>query len=458
MSEFSDLIAHSHLDDAYAKLPDHREYTAKIVVPVPYKSPTGLPVILIACPCGTQWEVESEGEGEDTKETATCPGCGKRVRIESRKVETKRRGDKMHFEIEQDALVEGLSRVIPITQKRTTLPILSHVLIEAKESKLVLIATDLEVGLKMIYDCAVKEDGSLTVPSKKIYEIIRELRSGPITVEVIENSRIKIIAGQSTFELAGMDAADYPAWAALDDVIFAPVQAADLLYMIDKTLFASSNDEARYNLNGVLFEEEEDQTRLVATDGHRLASISRSLGMTLQSKLIVPKKGLLELRRILEGVKGEISIGFEQKNVVIRTDRFVMTVRLIEGEYPDYRKVIPSGTGRLIKTDRAQLLQTTKRVAILTSERNKGVNVNVTTNLMELTATHPDLGTARDVIDVDYSGDEFTLIINAAYLIEALNVVDSDTITLEYIHKDAPLIIRPNPVKDYFNLVMPMRK
>jgi DNA polymerase III subunit beta len=364
----------------------------------------------------------------------------------------------MHFEIERDAFLEGLSKTVPITEKRTTLPILSHVLFDAKDSKLVLIATDLEVGLKISYDCTVKEEGSLTVPSKKIYEIIRELRSGPVTVEEKENSRIKIIAGQSTFELAGMDAADYPAWAALEEVNFVSIQAADLLYMIDKTLFASSNDESRYNLNGVLFEEEDDHTRLVATDGHRLASISRSLGMALQSKLVVPKKGLLELRRILEGIKGEISIGFEQKNIVIQTDRFVMTVRLIEGEYPDYRKVIPAGTGRLIKIDRAQLLQTAKRVAILTSERNKGVNVNVGANLIELTATHPDLGTARDVIDVDYSGEEFNLIINAAYLIEALNVVDSDTITLEYHRDGAPIVLRPEPTKDYFNLVMPMRK
>lgn len=364
----------------------------------------------------------------------------------------------MHFEIDRDSFHEGLSKTVPITEKRTTLPILSHVLLETQESQLVLIATDLEVGLRMVYDCNVMEGGTLTVPSKKIYEIIRELAAGPITVESMENSRIKITSGHSTFQLAGMDASDYPAWASLEGVDFTIVQAAELLYMIDKTLFASSNDESRYNLNGVLFEEEDDQTHLVATDGHRLASISKAMGMALKSKLVVPKKGLLELRRILEGIKGEVSIGFEQKNIIIKTDRFIMTIRIIEGEYPDYRKVIPAGTGRLIKTDRTKLLQTTKRVAILTSERNKGLNVTVTPNLMELTATHPDLGTAQDMVDVEYSGEEFTIIINAAYLLEALNVVDSETITLEYHRDGAPIVIRPDPAKDYFNLVMPMRK
>lgn len=364
----------------------------------------------------------------------------------------------MHFEIDRDSFLEGLSKTVPITEKRTTLPILSHILLEAQDSRLVLIATDLEVGLKMIYDCSVTEEGTLTVPSKKIYEIVRELPSAPISLESLENSRMRISAGNSTFELAGMDASDYPAWASLESVEFTAVQAADLLYMIDKTLFASSNDESRYNLNGVLFEEDGDQTRLVATDGHRLASISKVLGMVLKTKLVVPKKGLLELRRILEGIKGEISIGFEQKNIVMRTDRFVMTIRIIEGEYPDYRKVIPAGTGRLIKTDRTKLLQTAKRVAILTSERNKGLNVNVSPNAIELTATHPDLGTARDVVEVDYSGEEFTIIINAAYLMEALNVVDSEAITLEYHRDGAPIVIRPDPEKDYFNLVMPMRK
>lgn len=364
----------------------------------------------------------------------------------------------MHFEMERDSFLEGLSKTVPITEKRTTLQILSHVLLEAKDSTLVLIATDLEVGLKMIYDCDVKEEGTLTVPSKKIYEIVRELPSGPIMLESTENSRIRIVAGNSAFELAGMDALDYPAWASFENVEFAPIQAGDLLYMIDKTLFASSNDESRYNLNGVLFEEENDHTRLVATDGHRLASISRTLGMVLKSKLVVPKKGLIELRRILEGIKGEMSIGFEQKNIVLKTDRFVMSVRIIEGEYPDYRKVIPAGTGRLIKTDRAKLLQTAKRVAILTSERNKGLNVTVSENQIELTATHPDLGTARDVLDVEYSGEEFTIIINAAYLMEALNAVDSEAITLEYHREGAPIVVRPDPAKDYFNLVMPMRK
>jgi DNA polymerase-3 subunit beta len=153
-----------------------------------------------------------------------------------------------------------------------------------------------------------------------------------------------------------------------------------------------------------------------------------------------------------------VSVGFEEKNMFVRTDRFMMTVRLIEGDYPDYRKVIPEAGEKMIKANRQKVLQALKRVAILTSDRNKGVNVQVNPGKMEFTATHPDLGTAKDVVEVEYQGDEFAMIINVGYLIESLNVVDTDTISFEFHREGAPLVIRPEPLKGYFNLVMPMRK
>ena len=364
----------------------------------------------------------------------------------------------MLFQIERDSLLEGLSKTVPITEKRTPLPILSHVLMDATESTLTLVATDLEVGLKIICNSTVQEPGVLAAPSKKLYEIIRELIPGEITLKSTENNRIQIESGKSRFELAGMDASDYPAWSSFTELKTANVSASNLLHLIEKTMFAASTDDSRFNLNGILFEQEGESTKLVATDGHRLALINGELGFSLDSSLVVPRKGLMELKRVLENVKGEVSVGFEEKNLVVSTDQFMITVRLIDGDFPDYRKVIPESQEKVVQAPVLPLVQTLRRVAILTSERNKGVNMHITTDKMELSTTHPDLGTAQDVIDVDYSGEDILVIVNAAYLMEALNVIDTESVSIEFHADGAPVIIRPNPSQNYFNLVMPMRK
>ncbi len=364
----------------------------------------------------------------------------------------------MLFQIDRDSFLDGLTKTVPITEKRTPLPILSHLLINAAESRLVLTATDLEVGLKINCDATVQEPGMFAVPSKKSYEIVRELTPGQVTVKSTGDQRIQIEAGKSVFELAGMDASDYPAWTSAEEVETAQVEASRLLYMIEKTMFASSNDDSRFNLNGILFEQKDEKTKLVATDGHRLALINGELGVQLKSNLIVPRKGLVELKRLLESLKGEVSLGFEKQNLVVSTDRLMMTVRLIDGDFPDYRKVIPEPSNTIVQAPHSQLMHTLRRVAILTSDRNKGVNVKVGPGKMELTTTHPDLGTARDVIDVEYSGEEFLLIVNAAYLIEAIGAIDTESVSIEFHEDGAPVILRPIPSKDYFNLVMPMRK
>jgi DNA polymerase-3 subunit beta len=186
--------------------------------------------------------------------------------------------------------------------------------------------------------------------------------------------------------------------------------------------------------------------------------MDQKIGVPFTSKVLVPKKGLQELRRLLENLKGEILVGFEEKNLLVKTAQFMMTVRLIDGDYPDYRKVIPAASDRIVKANRANFAQSLRKVAVLTSERNRGINIQVNPGRMEVTASHPDLGTARDVIEVEYQGEEFLVIVNVAYLMESLAVIDTEAVSIEY-HKDgAPIVIRPDPAKDYFNLVMPMRK
>lgn len=364
----------------------------------------------------------------------------------------------MRFQIHRDMLLDGLLKTVPVAEKKSTLPILSHLLIDARESALSMTATDLEVGIQARYDCEVQEPGSSTIPSRKFLEIVRELPSVPVVVQLLETGRVRVFAGESSFELAGMDPTDYPAWSSLEHVQRTTVPAEKLTHMIEKTLFAASTDDSRYNFNAVLFEQIDALTVLVATDGHRLAKIEEEVGLSLDGRVLVPKKSLADIKRVLDDVKGEVSLGFEPKNMVVSTDRFLMTVRLVDGDYPDYTKVIPKASEITIKVDRAKMAQTIKRVAVLTSERNKGIFVAFSAGKLEMTATHPDLGTAKDSVEVEYNGNEFEIIFNAAYLLESLGAMDTDTVVLEYRSGGGPLIVQPDPRANYFNLVMPMRK
>ncbi|MEI8181649.1 MAG: DNA polymerase III subunit beta [Desulfomonile sp.] len=364
----------------------------------------------------------------------------------------------MFFEIERDLFYEGLSKTVPIAEKRSPLPILSHILISVVNNTLTLTTTDLEVGLRMTYDAIVHDPGLLAIPSKKIYEIVRELPSGQVKIESTEANRIHISLGKIVFELAGMDASDYPVLPSFDETNKTEVNAQKLLDMIDKTLFAASSDDSRFNLNGVLFENDENKTRLVATDGHRLALIEEDLGISLDSQHVVPKKGLNELKRILESIRDNVFFGFEQKNLCVSNQKFLMSIRLVDGDYPDYRKVIPPSSDNSIKVNRISFLQALRRAAVLTSDRNKGVNVEINADTVVFSVTHPDLGSARDVLSVEYQGEDFLVIINVFYLMEALGVIDSELISFEFGKEAAPIIIRPEPQDNYFNLVMPMRK
>lgn len=364
----------------------------------------------------------------------------------------------MFFEITRDILLDSLSKTVPITEKRTSLPILSHVLLEAESSTVTLVATDLEVGIRVTNESQVTEPGMLAIPSKKMYEIIRELGTATVSLRSLENNRMVIEAGHSVFELSGMDAGEYPAWLTLDQAQAVTVSAEKLLHMIDKTMFAASTDDSRFNLNGILFEQNGPRSRFVATDGHRLALINEELGFTLESNVVIPRKGIAELRRVLEGVKEEIVLGVEQKNLFVKTERFMMTVRLIEGDYPDYRKVIPEQGNKILKINRQELIRTVRRVAVLTSDRNKGITIQVLPGNMEVTAVHPDLGTAKDILNVQYDGEEFSMIVNASYLQEAVAAIDTDVVSMEFHKEGSPIVLRPDGIDTYFNLVMPMRK
>ncbi len=365
----------------------------------------------------------------------------------------------MFFEIEKDSLTEGMSKIVPITERRSPLPILTHALMEVKDSVLSITATDLEVGIRVNYNCQDANDGFATVPARKFSEIVKELSSGPVRIELADRFRIKITSGRSSFDIAGMDPSDFPAWANIEEVETHEIPCEKIVHMLDKTLFASSNDDSRFNLNGVLIEKNETQTRFVATDGHRLALIDEEIDIPLDLKVIAPKKGLLELKRLLEGQKDKAEIGFDRKNLVVKTPKAMMTIRLIEGDYPDYLRVLPTDKAKVILAKRNSLLQSLKRMAILTSDRNRGVNVTIKQDQIEFSVNHPDLGAANDIIEVDYKDEEeINLILNVAYMMDAISNIELENIHIEYYKEGAPIKFITGPDSNYFSIVMPMRK
>jgi DNA polymerase-3 subunit beta len=366
----------------------------------------------------------------------------------------------MLLTVERDVLLEALNKTTPIAEKRSPLPILSHILTTGDESGLTFTATDLETGVRIVGNADIEEAGQITLPARKTHEIVKELPAGPVNISTDDQEfRITLVSGKSEFNLGGMDPQDFPVWANLDDVETVKVSPATVLYMLEKTAFASSNDDSRFNLNGVLFEKQQDGIRLVATDGHRLALIDETLPIPLHGeKVLAPKRSLMEMKRLLEGLETDIEMGFEEKNLIIRSDRLTVTMRLIDGNYPDYRKVLPETGDKRIVAERGALIRTLRRAAVLTSDRNRGVQLQVRPHVLECLATHPDLGTARDELAVEYDGDEFELVVNVAYLLEALSVVDAENVSLEYGEEGAPLMVRPEPAQHYFSLVMPMSR
>jgi DNA polymerase-3 subunit beta len=364
----------------------------------------------------------------------------------------------MFLQVPREVLLDGLSKLVPITEKRTTLPILSHILVETKSDEMILTATDLEVGLRMFYSIKTTDESSVAIPARKFFEIVRELPSGMIEIQSIDDLKLKISAGQSVFTLSSMDPQDYPIVGAFEHIETSPVQAATLYGLIEKTIFAASTDDTRFNLNGIFIEQQNDVTAFVATDGHRLAYIQDNIGMNIIKSLLVPKKGLHELGRILDGIKGEVQLGIDDKNLYVQTNEFIMTIRLVDGDYPDYRKVIPANPLGLLRINSKSLIQTLRRASIFTTDRSKGVNLEVSSDSVVASVHHPELGSCVEKLEGKYEGEAFEAIINVFYFLDSINAIDTEELSLEYFKEGGPIIVKPIPEANYYNLIMPMRR
>ncbi len=365
----------------------------------------------------------------------------------------------MKFRIERTAFLRVLQRIQGIVEKRNTMPILANVLINASGGGVELLATDLEVFIKDTSEASVEKEGSITLNARKLFEIVKELPEETVNITADDSGKATITSGKVRFNIMGLSAKDFPSFPEVDEKKLRPVDHEILKEMIDKTSFAVSTDETRYNINGFLLESGESIIRMVATDGHRLALIEKDAKgfETEKTSAILPRKGVLELRKLLEEKDGEVLFGLTEKNAITKRDDTVINIRLFEGEFPDYKKVIPTDNDKEMLADRKGFLASLKRVSLLSPDRIRGVKFSLSKNRLVLSSSSAEIGDATEDLDVEYNGEDMEIAFNARYFTDALEVMDEDRVSLKLKDPLSPGLLTPVDGGGYTYIVMPMR-
>lgn len=374
----------------------------------------------------------------------------------------------MKVRIGRDELLTGLQRVQGVVEKRNTMPILSNVLLEARQEGAEIVATDLEIGMRGLYKAAVLETGGVTISARKLFEIIKELPSGDIELTTGENNWTTIQTGKSQFKIVGLPSADYPALPAIEREGLTPLSGDGLLELIRKTLFAAGDNDARYILNGLLVTlintEKKTTLRLVGTDGHRLAVAEHEMsqaggkGVPQEIKAIIPKKAAQEMRRLLEeGGDGEPLIGFAKNLMIFRKSGLLLTSRLMEGNYPNYQQVIPKEGGKKISVNRIELESALRRVSVLSRDKASAVKVSFAPGKMTLFSSSPDYGEATEELPARYEGEALSSGFNARYLLDVFGVMDGESVTLQIETPLSPCLIQESESPGFKCVVMPIK-
>jgi len=374
----------------------------------------------------------------------------------------------MELKIESAELTRALGRSQGIVEKKSTMPILSHVLLEAKKGgELVVSATDLDIAVSSEHRCEVVKEGAVAVSARHLYDIVRALPEKEVVLRRAQNNYLEIRSGPSEFKIVGLPAEDFPALPRFEKVSFTDVKADVLLEMIERTFMAVSNDETRYNLNGVFFEPSAEMLRMVATDGHRLSLSEKPIagGFGLKRGVILPKKGLQELRKLL----GEVTeagtedtgtkLGFVENSAILRRPDVVLSMRLIEGLFPDYKQVIPKTGDKVLSVGRERFLETLRRISLLSTDKAHAVKLELGKDTVRVLSQNPDLGEAKEDVPVEYQGDALKIGFNARYILDVLAVLRSKDVKLELADDLSPGVLRGGDEADagFTAVVMPMR-
>jgi DNA polymerase-3 subunit beta len=375
----------------------------------------------------------------------------------------------MMVEVEKKDLISLLSKTQNIVEKRNTMPILVNVLLETDGKNLTVFATDLEVSLTDEIPLIRGQAGRVAVSAKNLFDIVKELAEASIQLTKKDNNWLEIRQNKSVFNIVGISAEEYPVFPTFSTKEFLKVDASVLSEMIEKTIYSVSSDETRYHLNGVFFERQlgaagepgKETYRMVATDGHRLSLVDRQtefkgIGMPAHG-VIIPRKGLFEIKKLLDTVGGEFEMAVEGSQLIVRHQTTVLMVRLIEGKYPNYQQLIPQKLINHAHINRETLLSSLKRVSLLSNQKYKGVTLSLSRGRMEISSNNPELGDAKEEIEIRYNGADIKIGFNARYMLDVLNSFDDDEVDLELNDQLSPGLMRPHNDTSYTCVVMPMR-
>jgi len=371
----------------------------------------------------------------------------------------------MKVTIERAELLKSLGHVHRVVERRNTIPILANVLVRAEKSALSLKATDLDLEIIESIAAEVSPAGSTTVPAHMFYEIVRKLPEGSqVALETTgDRATLAIKAGRSRFTLQTLPESDFPDLAAGDMTHKFSLAAADLKRLIDKTQFAISTEETRYYLNGIYLHVagtgKAQTLRAVATDGHRLAQTDLSVpaGAAGMPGIIVPRKTVIEVQRLIEDNEAEVQIQLSNAKIRFSIGDVVLTSKLIDGTFPDYQRVIPSGNDKELTVDKKDFEAAVDRVSTVSSERGRAVKLSLTSGKLILSVTNPDSGSATEEIEVTYDSDPLDIGFNSRYLLDIANQLDGEVAVLRLADPGSPTLIQDKDAKGALYVLMPMR-
>jgi len=365
----------------------------------------------------------------------------------------------MKFTIKREALLRPLQVVSGVVEKRQTLPVLSNVLVQAESDRLVLTGTDLEVELTASAPLEGADVGEVTLTARKFLDICRTLPEGAELAVAVDGERANVRSGKSRFHLATLPATEYPTSDPVQGAFRFEVAQGALRELIDRTQFCMANQDVRYYLNGLLLEVDAGRLRTVATDGHRLAvsDLVDSFGVEEQRQVIVPRKGVLELAKLLEESDAACTVQLTSNHIRVEVGEVTMVSKLIDGRFPDYERVIPPVGDKTVKADRSSLRQALVRASILSNEKYRGVRVQLEENRLRATVSNPEQEEAEEDIDVDYMGAAFEIGFNVAYLLDALNAVKQEEVIISLTDANSSCLIHGSGDESSRYVVMPMR-
>jgi DNA polymerase III subunit beta len=365
----------------------------------------------------------------------------------------------MRFSLQREAFLKPLAQVVNVVERRQTLPVLANFLVQVNGGQLSLTGTDLEVEMVSRITVEDAQDGETTIPARKLFDIVRALPDGSRVTVSQTGDKVTVQAGRSRFTLATLPSNDFPSVDEVEATDRIAISEATLKELIERTSFAMAQQDVRYYLNGLLFDVRDTLLRCVATDGHRLALCETTLetGTGNKRQIIVPRKGVTELQRLLEGGERGIELEIGRSHIRMKRDDAMFTSKLIDGRFPDYEAVVPIGADRLVTVDREMLKASLQRAAILSNEKYRGVRVEVSPGQLKISAHNPEQEEAQDEIEVDTQVSDLAIGFNVNYLLDALSALRDELVVIQLRDSNSSALVREASNEKSRHVVMPLR-